>query len=571
MPTFVVTAPDGKEYEVTGPEGSTAEQALAKVQEKVGGSLQSKVQRAIAEARARGPEYNAAKEPGNLFGIQTSPNVANSLGGVGRGIKNVFRNIGNLAGVVSDDQMRDYAQNDQALLDTKAGSIGNMIGEAAAITPFTLGIGGALGAGGRFLANPVTRGAAEGAFQGFLTSGPDNRGTGALIGGVTGAAIPAAMKGGGKLVRGLKRTPEAQRLLDEGVSLTPGQMNPKGMFNKIEQGMQSLPVVGDVIENARTGAQEQWQNAIIQKAAPGPVPIGATVADTLDNAYQAFDPLYSQAKGFPAQPAINSIAGPLPLDQAVSQAVQNPAVYADDAVRAKVEKFVANQLTAMKQGTSDELLSIRSNIRKAMRSVADPAEKELLGETERALTQAIDSQLPQAAAQALRAADSKYGLYKIAENAIGKAKDRAEGFTPNMLSQAIKEATDKGAYARGGGRLRDMAAAGSEVFQTRNPPTGARLGVMSSLAGLIYADPTVGTAVSGGLLGLAGTQVGRNLAAGKTVPQKVMQQQIAKLFPGLSDAERKILEKTLKGNIELALRDTSPTALRGLLVSEATN
>ena len=32
MPTFEITSPDGKVYEVTGPEGSTPDQALAQVQ-----------------------------------------------------------------------------------------------------------------------------------------------------------------------------------------------------------------------------------------------------------------------------------------------------------------------------------------------------------------------------------------------------------------------------------------------------------------------------------------------------------------------------------------------------------
>lgn len=40
MPTFEITAPDGKVYEVTGPEGATAEQALAQVQAQYGAAQQ---------------------------------------------------------------------------------------------------------------------------------------------------------------------------------------------------------------------------------------------------------------------------------------------------------------------------------------------------------------------------------------------------------------------------------------------------------------------------------------------------------------------------------------------------
>jgi hypothetical protein len=38
MPTFEITAPDGKRYRVTGPEGSTEQDALARVQSQLGGS-----------------------------------------------------------------------------------------------------------------------------------------------------------------------------------------------------------------------------------------------------------------------------------------------------------------------------------------------------------------------------------------------------------------------------------------------------------------------------------------------------------------------------------------------------
>lgn len=51
MTTFVITGPDGKEYEVDGPEGSTPEQALAQVQAQVG---QTKEQPGLS------PEYQKA-------------------------------------------------------------------------------------------------------------------------------------------------------------------------------------------------------------------------------------------------------------------------------------------------------------------------------------------------------------------------------------------------------------------------------------------------------------------------------------------------------------------------------
>ena len=52
MPTYVVTAPDGKEYEITAPEGATQEQVLAYAQQNYSKPAE-KPQRSLAQETGR--------------------------------------------------------------------------------------------------------------------------------------------------------------------------------------------------------------------------------------------------------------------------------------------------------------------------------------------------------------------------------------------------------------------------------------------------------------------------------------------------------------------------------------
>lgn len=529
MPTFRVTSPDGQTYEIDGPEGSTEQDAIAEIQRQIGvaPARPSVAHTNPSEYDPTSPEYQA--KYGATSGMSGTRKF---LAGAGRGMMNIGRNVANIFGADNDQTIQDANTRDAELLNTGAGMAGNFLGETAVLTPLTLGVGAAANAAragtmaARVLTNPVARGALEGATQGFVAAGPDNRLRGAALGGVAGSALPALGRGVSTVTKGLKRTPEAQRLLDIGIELTPGQMNPTGLFNHAEEAMQSAPLVGSAIRNARENAQDQFQRAVIERGSFNPLSKKGDLNDALGEAYESFEPMYAQAKGH----AINA-----PSDVDITRAVMDPQIFADDAAREKVSRFVQNQLTALKTATPDsgDLLKIRSNVRQAARGAAkDPtkaAEVQLLNQVDMTLTQSIHSQLPLEARKALNSADQRYGLHKITESAVAKARDRPGGFTPTMLSQAVKESVGKGAYARGDGRLRDLAKAGAAAFDVKSPPTGARLGVLGALGATSYANPAVGLPVVGGILGLAGTQTGRRLAAGQTGFQKALEQRIQRL------------------------------------------
>lgn len=460
--------------------------------------------------------------------------------GMGQGATNVGRQIKSLVGMRSPEEAASQQELDADLLSTGAGKAGAFTGEVLATAP----VGGLVGAAGKRLgANVLGRvvggAAGQGAAEGALMSEGD-RLRGAAAGAAGGAILPWA---GGKLLRGASRgirpTPQARRLMDSGVDLTPGQMNPNSAFGQLEEAATNVWGVGPMITRAREASLQGWQKAGRRAALPpGVKPTEAN--GSLESVYQRYEPAYDVAKGFPTSPRIMRTAGsdtPLAsfprVKGAFTRAAEDPNVFADDAARKKVDMWLQNKLTALpgagKGGQtmdSAELLKLRSEIRSQIRSAMsgknpDEAAAALLGNAERSITEALESQLPKKATDALRATDKQYSQYKILEDATRRAGDQPQGMTPSQLSAAVKAATPASGYARGeGGPLRKLASAGKAVFDQRTPPTGARLATLGTAVGLGLTAPLVAAPIGGAALLAATTKSGRKLLAGRTAAQK---------------------------------------------------
>lgn len=487
------------------------------------------------------PEWQAKYGP-----LSGDTDAQKTLIGAGRGIANVGRQVGNLVGLEPDQKLAEYAKLDAPLMATGAGRFGSMAGETAALAPLMMGGEGALGLtarGARFLANPVLRGVGEGVAQGGLMAGPNNRAAGAVIGGVTGGVLPSLGSGASRAVNGLSRTPEAQLLLNHGVSLTPGLMNPKGNANLIEQSVDRIPLVGPMIKSSRDNAEQDFGRAVIQQGAAPNAKItpSRNINEMFDQAATSWDPVYAQVHGHPIKPEIFNQGANVPLTKVFASASQVPGLRPaqqksiNDWLQARLHGLSIDPKTgaAMVEGYigKDGLRSaIRQRTRDLSRStdVDAPLMRDAYEKAENAVTQAIESQLPSDAAQTLRNADAGYSQLKVIEDAVAHAKDNLAGLTPSKLSQAISQTGSPGGYARGaGGPLRDLARAGTHVFETVMPPTGARTAGALAAAALGYASPHVALPIMGaagglGLLGAA-TSLGRRLAAGQTAGQRATQ------------------------------------------------
>ena len=154
----------------------------------------------------------------------------------------------------------------------------------------------------------------------------------------------------------------------------------------------------------------------------------------------------------------------------------------------------------------------------------------------RQITAALDSQLPPNIVQQVRAIDAKYGNFKVIEDALYRATDRPEGFTPAQFSQAVRGGTtSRMGYAAGGGRMRDVSSAASDVFGPRQPPTGRQLGALLAAGGAatLGGPATQGAAV--GILGMGALPYLRG-GVGKT-SRRVLTGQ-TRVQQAIRDAER---------------------------------
>jgi hypothetical protein len=520
------------------------------IQQAMRAAMQAGDAEAVADLRQRLTEAYQSEVPRATEGMS---GLERFTAGVGQGATNVGRQIKSLAGMRSPEEAAEQRRIDADLLSTGAGKAGALTGEVLATAPVGGLVGAAgkqaaarLGAGtlGRGLATVAGGGVGQGAAEGALMSEGD-RLRGAAAGAAGGALIPWA---GGKALRALNRgvapTPAARRLMAQGVDLTPGQMNPSSSIGQIEEAATNAPFLGPAIQRARAASQQDWQRAAIrQGAAPG-----ARRPGTVDEAYSSFGPAYDQAKGIPTYPKIVAggavgsgapVAGAdIPLASfpqvrgAFASAVRDPNVMADPAKRKQVNAWLQNKLAQLPDAgrntgatmDSEHLLKLRSDIRDQMRSAGkgaqpDDAQVALLKNAEQAITQALESQFPRQASDALRTTDRAYSQYKIVEDAARRAGDQPQGFTPSQLSASVRAATPNSAYARGaGGPLRKLASSGKEVFDARTPPTGARLATLGGLGWLIGA-PAAAT-VAGVTAAAAMTKGGRRLMAGGTKAQQ---------------------------------------------------
>jgi hypothetical protein len=213
--------------------------------------------------------------------------------------------------------------------------------------------------------------------------------------------------------------------------------------------------------------------------------------------------------------------------------------------------------------SSDDLFAMRSRIRAEVRELrkrsnAPFGAEDILTNAEQKITAALDSQLPPNVVQQIRAIDSKYGNFKVIENALYRAKERPEGFTPAQFSQAVREGTpSRMGYAAGGGRMRDLSKAGAQVFENRQPQTGRMVATLAPIFGAGGAAATLGglpgALAAGAFTGAAALpylknaagDVARDVLIGRTAPQVALRNVQRKIRRNFTPQERETVARLL--------------------------
>lgn len=442
------------------------------------------VANAYRAATESAPSQQAPKSPVDGMGA-----AQRFFAGVGAGMANTARGVGQAAGLVSEQDIQRSRERDAPLMNTFAGKAGSVVGSVASLLPTMLIPG----------ANTLTGAALIGAGSGAAmpVAGDESRLGNAAIGGAAGLAGGALAKGISRVLAP-KTSTEVMGLIDEGITPTPGQAL-GGTFRRVEEASKSIPFVGGGIRNAERRAMEDFNKTALNRALE---PIGAkSTAIGNDGVIQAR----------------TLIGGAYDDALAMLKKVNVDTRFSNELTRIKnmgntlppnikrqlngiINDQLTNKLTPNKTVSGDSFKQIVSEFGRlgsGYKSGANGFDQQQLGD---ALLSVKDSLMGLAGRQnpaakaALQKADKAYAQLLRVENAAARAQEGI--FTPAQLaaaSKAMDKSARKVATAQGGALMQDFAQAGRNVLGETLPNSGTADRAMNALmlGGGYMVDPIV--------------------------------------------------------------------------------
>lgn len=427
-----------------------------------------------------------------------------------------------------------------------AAGAGNLAGSIAATAP----LGGIIGPGAG-LAGRVASGAATGALGAALTpvdagqnywqAKGEQAGLGALAGGIANPLIGAA----GRVISP-NVSPDVQRLLDAGVTPTPGQILGGG-FARTEDKFTSLPFLGDMIKNAQGRAVQQFNTAAYNQAL---APIGQTFTgkagqEGIEQVGKQIGDVYDSVL-----PKMQ-----LKVDPQFQSDVTNLGQMANGLPDSQQKTFMNVLKTQIfdklgPQGNMDgqTLKGVQSELaRTASGYLKDPSfDNRQLGAAVSALRDAVDGNLarvnPSDLADQLASANQAWANFtrlRAASASLGAANNEGV-FTAAQLQNAVKagdKSVGKGAFATGNALMQDLSGAGQRVLGSKYPDSGtAGRGLLALLApggvaaGLATAPTSTMATLGGiGLGSLPYTSLGQRAAAALLTSRPQLSQPLGNL------------------------------------------
>lgn len=495
MPTYVITAPDGKELEITTPEGTTEEQAMA-----------------YAQANYKPQDVEAPKSSFLMGlkdpisgGAQLLPKgleAVTSLGGLAPNPVSKF--FGSEAERV--DQMVKAEEAAYQAQRKQEGETGTDWGRIAGnvVNPANLAVGlkgaqaaKALGAAGRAI--PAAAAGASQAALAPVTSGDywSEKAAQTGLGAGIGVLGEAAAQGAAKIANPLVSKAE-QTMRDLGITPTPGQTM-GGAFKKAEDFAQNLPLVGEQIRNAREKVLFDFNKGVINKALSkidDSLPANVVGRDAVDYAAtqvgQKYDEVLAKMSFDLNTKTTSSIL------QALNNAKLTNPQQRQEAVKA-LNDIVLSNFSGQKI-SGETYKGIESDLRKeANRYLASQfVSEQKIGEALKAALGAIKQELwdqnPKWTSQ-LRRIDSAYGDLAVMTKAAANTAAENGVFTPKQYQLAVKQldkSLNKKAFARGLSRGQQVAENALEVLgETSRSTLEGRLTLGAAGGAAILANPSV--------------------------------------------------------------------------------
>lgn len=464
-------------------------------------AIAAAIQKNILKPQAQKSDY------GDILGSPTEQVLA----GVGRGMTNTARGVGQALGLVDQGTIDEAKRLDQPLMNSGYGKTGDVIGTIASTLPAMAVPGANTVAGGTLL------GGALGAAQPVATgeSRLTNTGTGAA-GGLLGSGLA---KGLGRVF-----SPETaagpKALLGEGVELTPGQILGGG-WKALEEKLTSVPGIGDMIGSGQRRAQESFNKAAYARALKGigKTPEGAVgregVADVSEKLGAAYDELLPQLK-FQADPQFAT-----ELQKIQQMAAGMPPQQAKQFERILQDQLIG-KMTPNGLMNGESLKSVESELGRMAKGYKGDAafDNRQLGDAISAVQDSIRQNLMRtnpAQAGQLAKINEGYANYARIRDAASRQGSNEGVFSPAQLAAAVRagdKSAGKGNFAKGQALMQDLSDTGKSTIGNKYPDSGS-IGRLLLAGGLGAGGLAVSPATVGGvaLSSLLYTKPGQKLAA----------------------------------------------------------
>lgn len=421
---------------------------------------------------------------------------------------------------ISENVLSDIQSQEREYKEAGGGdlSLGRMVGNI--VNPINI-VPGAAVARGVTAASPLVRAGIVGAMGGAMS--PTTSETipfaaeKALQVGAGAALGPLVEKAAGVIAP--RVTEAAQKLQQAGVeNLTPGQAF-GGTLQKIEQGLSSIPWIGDFISGAQVRNIQDFNKAAynqvlakIDKQLPEKL-VGADAFRYADDQISA---------------AYNNLVPKLSLPQTVitGRSPQGGLQTLDDQINTiisgykqdlpdKTPDYVSNILDhyyfkkiAKNDLSGEELKKLESVISQRIKNyyAGDATQKDAANafiKIQGALRDAIEVANPQYRGE-LQPINQAFGELKILQKAASSTAADEGVFSPKQLKVAVKasDATKGKQAARGEARLQELSEAGISALGPKLPDSGTAyrgmLGAGALSAGGYAIDPVVGALLGAG-------------------------------------------------------------------------
>jgi hypothetical protein len=375
---------------------------------------------------------------------------------------------------------------------------------AASKLPAAMGLGKSMlaGAGLTALSQPVIN-AENGGFW-------EDKAEQAGIGAATGGILNKVTSGASRIISPKASTnPNVQLLKAEGVNPTIGQTLGGG-FNRAEEALSNVPVLGSMVSGARNNANTQFEAAAHNRALKpigAELPKGFSGRDAINFTESAlkdkYDDILGKIGAIKPDAQFNQQIASL---QSMAKKLMLPKDRMNDFNRALNE--IKNSTDSNGYITSSAYKTLESSLGKDARTLASAQDvsSNKIAPAVKQLQQELKDMLKRQSGQYaddLNAANKGWANFKQVQRASSMLGAEEGSFAPGQYQNAVKaldRSKDKGAFARGKSLNQDLSDAGKSVLgnKVRDSGTPERMFLGAAGLGGLAFEPTVAASTLAG-------------------------------------------------------------------------